>query len=79
MLRCSQVPEHNESWYVRISHTPLASKVKQVLPAVNSVKLHLALNDNKQEHYLQIHTWLYSSSACWPLPPDFCSKATRKS
>ena len=39
--RCTQVPEHEGSWYMRISHTPLASKVKQALVVVNCIKLHL--------------------------------------
>ena len=33
--------KHGGSWYMRISHTLLASKVKQVLLVVNSIKLHL--------------------------------------
>ena len=31
----------SRSWYMRISHTPLTSRLKQVLLVVNSVKLHL--------------------------------------
>lgn len=41
MLRCTQVPEHDGSWYIRLLHTPLTSKVKQALLVVNPVKLHL--------------------------------------
>ena len=42
MLRYTQVPEHYGSWYMRLLHTPLTSKVKQTLLVVNPVKLHLA-------------------------------------
>ena len=37
--------KHEGSWYMRISDTPLASKVKQALLVVDCIKLHLtALN-----------------------------------
>ena len=45
MLGCTLVPGHDGSWVMRILHTPLASKVKQVL-LVNSIKLHLTAFNN---------------------------------
>lgn len=47
MLRCTQIPEHDESWYVRISHTPLDSRVKLALLVVNSFELRLTAFKNK--------------------------------
>ena len=35
------LPEHDGSWYMRISQTPLANGMEQALLVVNSVKLHL--------------------------------------
>ena len=44
--RCTLVPEREGSWYMRFSHTPLASKIKQALLVVNCVKLKLKFKLN---------------------------------
>lgn len=47
MLRCTQVPEHEESWYSVHLAKPLDSRVKLALLVVNSVELHLTAFKNK--------------------------------
>ena len=46
MLRCTKVLQHDGSWYMCISHTPLASRVKQAFLVVNSIELHLTAFSN---------------------------------
>ena len=57
---------------MRISHTPLASKVKQALLIVNSVKLHLtALNSDP------IFVGVLVLQSCLPLEERNCQSFTR--
>ena len=46
MLRCIKLLQHDGSWYMHISHTPLARRVKQAFLVVNSIELHLTAFNN---------------------------------